>query len=181
MPLKRYRKWDQKDNIGFLILHQYRRWWIDISKLLSIYTYYLRHIHFALVLVWALGSSTFSRYICNTPGVLRSIRILDTCVGCKFSFNHVFIRDLTDPHENISKRPEKTKDVLSFSSFLAKWLLPSALSPHCVGDAESALKPSLSIRFSGDFMVALSRNNYFHLPLSICLSEFRTLCYLRFL
>ena len=70
VPFKRSQKWDQKDNVGFLILHQYRSWSIDISKLLSIYTYYLRHIHFALVLVWVLGSSTFSRYICNTPGVL---------------------------------------------------------------------------------------------------------------
>ena len=58
---------------------------------------------------------------------------------------------------------------------------PSALSPLCVGGAKSTLKPFLLIGFSGGFIAAQSRNNYFHLPLRICLSEFRTLCYLEFL
>lgn len=58
---------------------------------------------------------------------------------------------------------------------------PSALSPLCVGGAKSALKPVLLVGFSGDFIAAQSRNTYFHFPLRICLSEFRTLCYLEFL
>lgn len=58
---------------------------------------------------------------------------------------------------------------------------PSALSPLYVGGAKSALKPVLLVGFSGDFIAAQSRNTYFHFPLRICLSEFRTLCYLEFL